>query len=231
MSIMGLIMLTLVNAGSLGFATDPLAGGVSFKLGAENGVQIHLLASFGSGENSVDSAKWVSDSAYYRRTVYDTTFWKPYSALNFGGRVEYYFSSKSWFQPYVGIGVGWKKESRWVTIDHYADTVETLTPELTEQNYFGPIGVIGVDFFPVPFFAKMLKLNFPYSKAISFNIEVCPFYLIQHDFKWPQTDDGMPYPYEPLSFSYYSEHAFSGIGGGIGIHYNWGKSKNGTDEE
>lgn len=226
MSIMGLIMLTLVNAGSLGFATDPLAGGVSFKLGAENGVQIHLLASFGSGENTVDSVKYVSDSLYYHRVVYDTSFWKPYSSLNLGLRAEYYFASKTWFQPYVGIGVGWKKQSRWVTKYEVADTVETYTPELTEQNYLGPVGVIGVDFFPVPFFTKLLKLDFPYSKTFSFNIEVCPFYLVQHEFKGSHEDYGPSY-----GLGYYSDHAFSGIGAGVGIHYIWGRAKNGLDEE
>jgi opacity protein-like surface antigen len=216
-------MLGLVNAGSLGFAGDPLANGLSVKLGAEKGFQVHLITNFSSGENQVDSSQYVwSDTSYIRRKIYDTTFYRSYSDINLGLRAEYYFNLQSWFQPYVGLGVGFKKASRWSERFDQVDTSSTTTPELTTANYLGPIGAIGIDFYPIPFLSKLLKLDIPFEKAISFNIEICPFYLVTHDFKGSTGDNGY---YESGPFTYMPEHTFSGIGAGAGIHFNWGRAK------
>ena len=221
MAAWGLIMLVLVNAGSLGFAGDPLAGGVSFKLGAEKGLQAHLIVNFGSGESRVDSSMYFyPESSYIPQWVYDTAFYRPYSNINLGLRAEYYFNLQSWFQPYVGLGVGFKKASRWSDRFDQIDTSFTITPELNSANYFGPIGVIGIDFYPIPFLSKLLKLDIPFEKTFSFNVEVCPFYLITHDFKGSAHDDDY---YGP--FTYIPEHTFSGFGAGAGIHFNWGRTK------
>lgn len=216
MSVWGLVILGLVRTGSLGFAGDPLAGGVSFKLGADKGFRGHLILSFGSGENRVDSAEyvWQRENDYReRKTEYSESFWRPYSWTNLGVRAEYYFASKGWYQPYVGIGVGWKKESRWMEKWETEDTVETVTPELTEAEWLGPVGVIGVDFYPIPLASKILDLKIPFAKAISFNIEICPFYLVKHEFKGD--------PYNEWWWYYYPERKFSGISAGAGIHFNF----------
>lgn len=220
MAVWGLIIMGLINVGSLGFAGDPLAQGVSFKLGAEKGFRGHLIFSFGSGENVVDSIKrfWDKGDSIWK-TEYEEYLWKPYSWINLGIKAEYYFTSKGWYQPYIGIEVGWKKDSKWVSKWENTDTVETHTPELAEIDYLGPVGVIGVDFYPLPFISELLKFKIPFAEAISFNIEICPFYLIKHQFK------GTPYKWwwDP----FYFERKFSGVEAGAGIHFNWGKSKGG----
>jgi len=215
MSIFGIILLGLIEAGSIGFAYDPLAGGVSLRLGAEEGFRSHLILSFGSGENMVDSAKYIwHPGEYYRETVYEESFWRPYSWINLGIRAEYYFARKEWYQPYIGIGIGGKTESRWRNGYEWNDTIEVTTPVLTETDYFGPAAIVGIDFYPLSLISKLLNFKVPFAEAISFNIEICAFLLLKHKFKDTHSTRWSYY-------YYYPERKFSGIEAGAGIHFNW----------
>ena len=214
-TLLSLFLIGFIQTGSVGFMHDPLVEGVSLKFGAEKGLRAHLMISFSSGENLVDSSQYIYPSGAFNPTVvYDTTFYREYSWINLGARAEYYLMNRQWFQPYFGIGIGGRKESRWQS-DYRGevDTINTYTPEKVEANYWGPTVSTGIDFYPISLYAKIRNSEIPFAKAISLTVEICSYYLIKHDFKGVYLAGGW--------FGFYPEHTFSGISSGVGIHYNW----------
>ncbi len=216
-SILSLFLIGFIETGSLGFMHDPLVDGVSLKLGAVKGVRAHLMISFASGENQVDSAQYVN-SYTQSTTIYEYTFNRPYSWINIGLRAEYYFTHHQWYQPYIGLGFEGKTESRWETewdrdiVDTVA-TYSTYRPKKIDVNYWGPTAAAGLNFYPIVLFGKVFNLDIPFAKALTFNVEICSYYLLKHKFDGTMIDDGW------IQYSY--NRQFSGIGTGVGIHYNW----------
>ncbi|MCK4308166.1 hypothetical protein KAW50_08085 [candidate division WOR-3 bacterium] len=206
MSIFSLVLFGFIEGGALGFAHDPLAEGISFKLGTKQGFYGHLILNFETGETKVDSAKyfWHPEN-YDRETEYKESFWRPYFWVNFGLRIERYFTRKSWYQPYIGVGIEGTKESNWwEKHEHeYEDTTSTVIPKLAETSSYGPTGVIGMDFYPLLLLSKLARFELPFSDAISFNIEIFTFYLFRPEPDWRR------------------QKKYSEIGWGAGIHFNW----------
>jgi hypothetical protein len=211
-TILSIFLIGLIETGSMGFMHDPLVDGVSVKLGAIRGIRGNFLISFGSGETQVDSSQYLYTNTT-SRAVYEQTFYRPYSWINMGMRAEYHFTNHQWYQPYIGLGFEGKKESRWESEWSYNDTTQTTTPKKISANYWGPTASAGLTFYPIVLFGKVFKLEIPFAKALTFNVEICSYYLLTHDFNGIIIDDGW--------ISYTSNHEFSGIGTGIGIHYSW----------
>jgi hypothetical protein len=209
--LLSLALVGFIETGSVGFTHTPLVDGISVKLGQVEGLRSNLLISFGSGEAQVDS------SAYYYfitpSVIYEYSYYRPYYWINYGLRVQYHFKNNEWYQTYLGLGVEGKKEHRWYT-DYGGvqnDTVYTYFPAQASANYYGPTLSAGIDFFPIALFDAKTR----FAKAISFNIEICGYYLIKHEF----TNTTLHTSW--YDFGYYPERTFSGIGTGIGIQYNW----------
>lgn len=215
--LLSLALVGFIQTGSIGFTHTPLVDGVSIKLGQIEGLRANFLISFGSGESQVDSSKYYYPD-YYQQTVYRYNFFRPYYWINYGLRAQYHFIDHQWYQTYLGLGVEGKKESRWYT--EYSDWNETDStytnyPGKASANYYGPTLSAGIDFFPIAFFSKVLNSETKYAKTISFNIEICGYYLLKHEFT--NTDLHTTW----YDFGYYPERTFSGIATGIGIQYNW----------
>lgn len=213
-SILSIVLIGFIQTGSLGFMHDPLVDGVSLRLGAKQGVRGCLMISFGSGENQVDSTRYVYlFSSSVQNTIYENTFTRPYSWINYGVRAEYYFKNQDWFQPYIGLGLEGKKESRWDTEWSQVDTIYTTRPKKVNVNYWGPSASAGLNFYPIVLFGNIFNLNIPFAKALTFNVEICSYYLLKHELDGTMIGDGW------IQYSY--SHEFSGIGTGVGIYYNW----------
>lgn len=216
--LLSLVLVGFVETGSIGFTHTPLVDGISVKMGAVQGLRANLMISFGSGETQVDSARYRFYDYYYNpQEIYRHTFYRPYYWINYGLRAQYHFTDNQWYQTYLGLGVEGKKESRWYTeYDEIADdSTYSIYPVKATSNYYGPTLSAGIDFYPIAFFSKVFNSETKYAKAISFNIEICGYYLIKHEF----SNTNLTTPW--YGFGYYPERTFSGIGTGIGIQYNW----------
>jgi hypothetical protein len=213
-SILSIVLIGFIQTGSLGFSHDPLVDGINLRLGAKQGIRGCLMISFGSGENQVDSIETVySPSSYVTNTIYNYSYFRPYSWVNLGVRAEYYFKDQEWFQPYIGLGFEGKKESRWNTEWRGDDTTSRTVPVKAEANYWGPTAAAGLNFYPISFIGKVFNLDISFARALSFNVEICGYYLMTHKFQGTELSSGW--------FGYYQERKFSGIGSGVGIYYNW----------
>ncbi len=213
-SILSIVLIGFIQTGSLGFMHDPLVDGVSLSLGAKQGIRGNVMISFGSGENTVDSSYQIySQGSGVSNSVYEYQYYRPYSWINLGLRAEYYFKNQEWYQPYIGLGLEGKKESRWENDWQNVDTIQITNPKKVATNYWGPTAAAGLNFYPIVLFGKIFKLEIPFAKALTFNVEICSYYLLKHELNGTMIGDGW------IQYSY--SHEFSGIGTGIGIHYNW----------
>jgi len=211
-SIISIILIGFIETGSLGFSHDPLVDGINLRLGAKQGLRGCLMVSFGSGESQVDSTEYLHSSSS-SNTLYDTSYFRPYSWINLGVRAEYYFKDQEWYHPYIGLGFEGKKESRWNTEWYYLDTLSGGYPVKANANYWGPTAVAGINFYPISFIGKVFDKNISFARALSFNVEICGFYLLTHEFQGTRLNETW--------LGYYQERQYSGIGTGVGIYYNW----------
>ncbi|MBS4015941.1 MAG: hypothetical protein KGZ86_05860 [Candidatus Latescibacteria bacterium] len=209
--LLSLVLMSFIETGSVGFTHTPLFDGISVKVGQIEGLRGNLLISFGSGETQIDSSAY----HYYitPSTIYSYTYYRPYYWINYGLRAQYHFKYNQWYQTYLGLGVEGKKDSRWYTEygSEQNDSIYTHFPAKATADYYGPTLSAGIDFFPIALFDAKTR----FAKAVSFNIEICSYYLIKHEFT--NTDLHNRW----FDFGFYPERTFSGIGTGIGIQYNW----------
>lgn len=215
MNIFSILLISFLVTGSIGFMHDPLFDGISVKFGQNQGLRTNFLINFKSGETQVDSAKYKYDS--YVSTIYRYSFYRPYFTINYGLRFHYYFMDHNWYQTYLGVGLEGKSDKRWENYYTYyeIDSTYEIHPVQHKTNYWGPTLSGGVDFFPIAFFTKLLNIDTHISKALSFNIEICSFYLIKHEFSDGYLQNNW------IEIGYYPERTFSGIGMGLGVQYNW----------
>jgi len=216
-TLLSLFLIGFIQTGSVGFVHDPLFDGISLKLGAVEGVRGNFMIGFGTGETQVDSSKYGYDT-YINNTIYQHTFYRPYYWINYGLRAEYYLTPHHWYQTYIGLGVEGKKESRWYSEYGWQEDDSSYInyPKKAITDYWGPTLSAGINFMPIALFAKLAKLDISFANALSFNVEICSYYLIKHDFSDTYFDND-----RWVDFGYYQERKFSGIGSGVGIHYNW----------
>ncbi|MEO0262455.1 MAG: hypothetical protein ABIM62_01900 [candidate division WOR-3 bacterium] len=181
---MGIILSLFVGIISLGFSGDPIASGVSFKIGFEKGLRAHLIMYLDNGEVFVDSLKEIyHPEPGYTETVYRENFWRPYFKINTEIRTEYTFTKKDWFKPYIGMGFGIKNEKNWDTRCEREDTIWTCTPEKVKKNFLG-LGIIGgIEFFPLEIISKFLKREISFASTISFDIEIVGYHFLIHKSK------------------------------------------------
>lgn len=208
----GIIFLMLAGVISIGFSGNPLAGGISFKLGVEKGFRGHLIMYINQGESSVDSLKEIyHPEGKYFETVYKENFWRPYYEINTEIRAEYTFIKKEWFKPYFGIGFGIKNKKRWETNCEREDTIWTCTPEKTKKDFMGLSGIGGIEFFPLEIISKILKREISFSSAISFDIEIVGYHFFKHKYEGEISN----------WWCWECERRFTGIELGGGIHFNF----------
>ena len=204
---MGLIFL--IGAYSIGGFFDPVTSGISFRAGQFMGLRVHIVGAFSEGEKQITAGSWWYDSIGYHNNEHQE--WKPCHSVNAELRLEYYFHPQGWFQPYIGVGWAYKDARNWVNYSKWeADSSYYVVAE-KKENYQSAVSVLGIE---INYFAELAK-GTPFIEDITFVIE---FPVIYYKFKEKSVI--------PPEDGYYDENnsgrtSRSGIGGGLGIHYNF----------
>lgn len=189
-----MVLLFLVGAYSIGGFFDPVTHGISFRVGQSTGLRAHLVGAFAEGEREVRTWYWHSE-------------WKPFHWLNAELRLEYSLPTKGWFYPYIGVGIAYRDAVEWISYYKYERDTTYWVLEEKKENYQSAVVGFGVEF---KYFAELAK-GVPLIENISFLLE---FPVIYYKFKYELTDpDGYDY--------YHRSKRRSGIGGGLGIYYNF----------
>lgn len=195
---MNFILIFLLEVCSIGGSFDPVTNGISLRIGQSTGYRLHLVAGFGKGEKDID---------YY---YYDDVPRKPFHWTNLEGKIEYYFRTTSWFQPYIGVGIAYRDAGEWIRDRKYEGDSTYWEMIEKKENYKSWVFGIGVEF---NYFSEIAK-DVPFISNLSFQIE---FPVIYYKFRNEVSGYKSDYDYydsDNKSYTY-------GIGGGAGIHYNF----------
>ena len=187
-------IIILIGTYSIGGFFDPVTAGISLKVGQSDGYRLHLVSGFGKGDKEIYTGEGRE--------------WKPFHWLNVEMRVEHYFPSKQWFQPYISAGVAYKDASEWVSYYEWEEDTSYYVLEEKKESYQSAVIGFGVEF---NYFSELAE-GVPFIENISFQIE---FPTIYYKFKEEVVDHSEDY------YSGRRERYSCGIGGGLGIHYNF----------
>ncbi|PIP12675.1 MAG: hypothetical protein COT45_06100 [bacterium (Candidatus Stahlbacteria) CG08_land_8_20_14_0_20_40_26] len=188
------ILIFLIETCSLGGFFDPVTSGLSFRVGKEN--KVHIVGGFGEGKKEVYS---------------DDYEWKPFHWINCELKFEHCFNERGLLQPYIATGIAYRDAAEWKSFWIYKPEPDSSYCEVREikENYLS--GVVGIG---LEFNLGELSKDVPVIENISFQIE---FPTIYYKFKEEVTEP-------PGAFWYYNgkkQRYGKGIGGGLGIHYNF----------
>ena len=190
-------ILFLIGVYSIGGFFDPVTSGISLRAGQSQGYRVHFVCGFGQGEKQI----------YTGYDYYENQYeWKPFHWLNLELKLEHSFRT-GWFQPYITAGVAYRDAAEWVSHYEWEPDTSYYVVEERIEKYQSAVAGLGVE---IGYFKELAK-GVPFIENISFQIE---FPVIYYKFK-----DEVTGPVDDNDYN--REHYHSGIGGGLGVHYNF----------